>query len=433
NSLECEVMFTPTTENSTGFMLMSDSLFTSKKIVEVDGIDFQIFAKNENINLHQQGTEASKFKIKGVVAINRNDNPTEIQISVVDSLGVLLQTKDIDSKTGYYEIDQIPESHFYIVFSGNNVRTLTRKVKIPTNYEHSAYYVDVALALSQNSNERVYDVVFESGETELSDFQNHVLQEWLKLNKSPVSDIWIRSAVVKKSKVSVLNKKRSVYLADLLNCKKIEGFVNYESDCELDQCIENRTYQIVISAKKYPKYRVEGYNEGATHSFQKSNTIFTIELERENEIHNLKRYAGLGVNTIWIDNSEATPKYCLGRFKDFSNALLMINELRNRGIRHMQIMTYDVETNRLSPLLNSTNMERNQNVSNNRYYVEIKASPVILETKNFPFKEKIRCVFDLNGIYHYIYGDYNLTDAKIFSTLLKEKGFGSANIVTITK
>ncbi|HOG20723.1 MAG TPA: hypothetical protein PKW37_09820, partial [Salinivirgaceae bacterium] len=162
NTEKNEVRFFTFDNGKKGIITRRD---TSNALQRNEIIDVKIAFETTNKSAVSQSDRNDRSKsdfyptIKGVVSCKPEISNTNIQVSVLDSLGILVGTTVIDSIFKLFEIETNSDKNSYITISGNGIRTITREIKIPPKYDYPLYIVDFA-ASSNNKTDNSFDIFF---------------------------------------------------------------------------------------------------------------------------------------------------------------------------------------------------------------------------------------------------------------------------------
>ena len=427
-----EMVFEPYSSPMKARLLYSEKNGNKSFITDVDYRKENAIDVDSVVELVPQKIE-NKPSIKGYITFDKPVMQQKIQISILDTTGALITTYDVDSTKNTFIIDSVPYNKFVVGFTGNNIFTTKREVYIPIQYIHPTYIIDVELQTYDSEYESVFDVFFEQNLTDFEPFQQEQLKRWILRHRLLDNDIYIKTFGLDYENLLTNRNQRVAFLANLIGSDKVISVHNRDVFSKVSNIEENYLFQIVVTNRKYPEYRVVEFSDSENNKQSDILNLFTIELGKDLCTRDQEKLSQLGLNSLWIDNSHSDYKYCLGRFGTYIEALNMLQKVREVGFIQSKIMIYDIHNNQLRSLSERGKFKNPDDYKNMKYYVEIKSSSIFLDRKNFINPEKIRCLFDLKGIYHYIYGEYNLREAKKLCQQLKEKGYRNAIVITVNK
>lgn len=411
-------------------------------------IDVKVeFKTSSKLNISRSAKNKSDFypEVKGIVACKSENQSENIQVSILDSLGILVETTVIDGISKVFEIDNNSDKNSYVTISGNEIRTITRDIKIPPKYNYPLYIVDFAASFN-NKTDNSFDVFFNQNVGIIDNMQLSELQAWLQTTKISEGNYSIsRSKAVKNSK-SKIAIERWNYIGKLLvdngisdkniSIKETANFSNSVNaiNSNLDIFPENRIFTISSSVRIYPEYSVIDISDAKYFRNSAENQKYTIVLSDNFEDVNALQYHKiniLGYTNVWIDNSGRNPRYCLGIFENYWEAAIVMSKLSNGNFKRAYIAVYDEYRERIKPIKEGqipTNQTENQT-----FYVQIWASAQPIDISILPEVQNICTIIDRNGIYRYIYPFEDLNSAKQMQKQLKILGFSSTAILIITK
>ncbi|HPW66887.1 MAG TPA: hypothetical protein PLY32_04930 [Salinivirgaceae bacterium] len=421
---------------------------TSDKLQLNEVIDVKIeFATSNKSIITQSGKNKSDFypTIKGVVACKPEIKNAKIQVSILDSLGILVGTDVIDSITKVFEVGNNSDKNSYVTISGNEIRTITREIKIPPKYNYPLYIVDFA-ADTDNKTDNSFDIFFNQNIDIVDNMQLSEFNAWVKETKVSKGDYLISGRRAIKSSKSEIAFERWNYIHKLLTNNEIpdknisvKKIANFSSTADaingnLDILPENRIFTIYSSSRAYPEYSVIDISDAKYFRNTSENQKYTIVLSDNLEDVNALQYHKInivGYTNVWIDNSGRKPRYCLGMFESYWEATIVLSKLSNSNFKHAYIAVYDEHRERIKPIKDGqipTNQTENQT-----FYVQIWASAQPIDIFTLPEAENICTIIDSNGIYRYIYPFDNLELARQMQKHLKILGFSGTAILIITK
>jgi hypothetical protein len=321
--------------------------------------------------------------IKGFISLKTQNRCFPMQISMLDTLGILFGTVLVDETLGTFEITEITNRKFFLVVSGNEIRTVSREVLIPPKYGYSTFIVDMATEQNYDTSENTFKNSFNAVSSTLNSFQQKEM------------------------------------------CKMLT-----------QREIENMFFTLELNGLPYPQYVAVDISDIKTIRQASENQKYTVVLT-ENATgltpEKIKKINSLGYTNLWVDNSERNPKYCMGKFSTYTEAAGIMQKISKHIFEHAYIGLYDEKKDRVRAVKEGSKQASVEVIENQHFYVQIRSAAQPLDINIFPNPEKICTILDFNGIFRYIYGVDNLDDARQKQKQLKAFGFGSAAILTITK
>ncbi len=398
----------------------------------------------------------SNFDIRGIILLQDNqETTTNFIVKVVDQKTNAVVGTTQPTNGGTYSLT-VPPGEYLVTYSGPGYKTHRRSVSIPADYGLPKVTLDVELtpkAVASGEYVLMRGVLFDYNSSQLTREARIKLEKLYKvMNQNPelyleVTGFSDPSGNAKYNEKLATRRARNVinYLVDkgisrdrfVAKSKGENQLLVSANNPNPEAQRYNRRVEINVlktgNAKiTFEEFRVPENLKFGDKAAQLQYTVLLKDSPKPLSPNNFKKVEQQGVSNVWIFPSEQGYFYTIGKYASRAKASELVNKAADMGFPDAQIINYrELEKKRQRGHIASRKRIEKDDQKNGKYTIQLLALKVPVDISYFKNIDGVKRIKGSDGIYRYVWGQYEYKKALQKRKELIRNGYTGAFIMNL--
>mgnify|MGYP006273355251 CR=1 FL=1 len=418
--------------------------------------DIQEKPESKQTETTEETTTYQNFDIRGLLLLGDNrDVNSQFNVTVTDQNTNARIGSTTPANDGTYSLN-VPPGEYLITYTGPGYETHKRSVNIPTDYGLPKVTLDVELtpkAVASGEYVLMRGVLFDYNSVQLSRDARIKLEKLYKVmnqNKQlyvevtgftdPSGNPGYNQQLAAKRARNVVNYLVNKGIARDRFVTKSKGesqFLVSPDNPNPEAQRYNRRVEINVlktgDAKiTYEEFSVPEHLKFGDKAVQLQYTILLTDSPKPLSPKDFMQVEQKGVSNVWIFPSEQGYFYTIGKYPSRAKASQLLNRAVDMGFPDAEIINYrELEKKKHRGKVASQKRIEKANQKDGKYTIQLLALKVPVETSYFKNLEGVKRIKGNDGIYRYIWGQFDHKTALKKRRELLNNGYSGAFIMNL--